>query len=157
MNCSMSGSPVLHYLPEFAQTHVHWVDDVIQPSPPLSPSFPPVLNLSQHQGLFQWVGSLNQVAKVLEPQLQCQSFQMNIQSWLSLGLTSLISLLSKGLSRVFSSTMIWKHQFFGVQISLWSNSHIHTWLLEKPQLWLYGPWLTKQWCLCFLICCPGLS
>ena len=57
---------------------------------------------------------------------------MNIQSWFLLGWTGLISLLSKGLSRVFSSTTVWKHQFFGVQPSLWSKSHIHTWLLEKP-------------------------
>ena len=66
MDGSTPGFPVLRYLPEFAQTHVHWVNDVIQPSPPLSPPFPPVLNLSQHQGLFQWVGSLHQVPKVLE-------------------------------------------------------------------------------------------
>ena len=57
---------------------------------------------------------------------------VNIQGWLLLGLTGLISMLSKGLSTVFSSTTIWKHQFFGVQPSLGSNSHIHTWLLEKP-------------------------
>ena len=57
---------------------------------------------------------------------------MNIQGWYSLGLTGLISLMSKGLPRVFSSTTIWKHQFFGAQSSLWSNCHIHTWLLEKP-------------------------
>ena len=53
---------------------------------------------------------------------------MNIQDWFPLGLTGLISLLSKGLSRVFSSTIIWKHQFFSTQPCLWSNSHIHTWL-----------------------------
>ena len=57
---------------------------------------------------------------------------MNIQGWFPLGLTGLISLQSKGLSRVFSSTTIWKHQFFGAQPSLWSNCHIFTWLLEKP-------------------------
>ena len=57
---------------------------------------------------------------------------MNTQGWFSLGLTGLISLLSRGLSRVFSSTTIQKHQFFGTQPSLWSNSHICTWLLEKP-------------------------
>ena len=57
---------------------------------------------------------------------------MNIQDWFPLGLTSLISLLSKGLSRVFSSTAVQRHQFFGAQPSLWSNSHIRTWLLEKP-------------------------
>ena len=56
---------------------------------------------------------------------------MNIQDWFALGLTGLISLLSKGLSRVFSNTTVQKHQFFGAQPSLWSNSHIHTWLLEK--------------------------
>ena len=56
---------------------------------------------------------------------------MNIQGWFPLGLTGLISLQSKGLSRVFSSTAVWKHQIFSVQPSLWSNSHIHTWLLEK--------------------------
>ena len=57
---------------------------------------------------------------------------MNIQGWFPLGLTGLISLLSKELSRVFSNTIVWKHQFFGTQPSLWSNSHIHIWLLEKP-------------------------
>ena len=57
---------------------------------------------------------------------------MNIHGWFPLGLTGLISLLSKGLSRVFSSTTFWKHQFLGSQLSLWSSSHIHTWLLEKP-------------------------
>ena len=57
---------------------------------------------------------------------------MNIQDWFSLGLTGLISLQSKGLSRVFSTTTIWKHQFFSSQLSLWSKSRIHTWLLEKP-------------------------
>ena len=81
---------------------------------------------------------------------------MNIQGWLPLGLTGLISLLFKGLSRVFSSTTIGKHQFFGTQPSLWSNSHIYTQLLEKPQLWLYGPLLIK-WSLCFLIHCLSLS
>ena len=81
---------------------------------------------------------------------------MNTQGWFPLGLTGLISLLSKGLSRVFSNTTVQKHQFFSAQLSLWSNSHIHTWLLEKPQLWLYEPLLTK-WCLCFLIHYLGLS
>ena len=71
---SMPGFPVLHHLLEFAQTHVHWVGDAIQPSHPLS--FPsPALNLSQHQGHFQWIGSWHQVAKVLEFQLQHQCFQ----------------------------------------------------------------------------------
>ena len=75
MNCSTAGFPFLDYLPEFAQTHIHWVNDSIQPSHPLSPPSPPTLNFSQHQGLFQWVGSSHQVVKVLELQLQYQPFQ----------------------------------------------------------------------------------
>ena len=75
MNCSMPGLPVHHQLPEFTQTHVHRVGDAIQPSHPLSSPSPPTFNLSQHQGLFQWVNSSHQVAKVLEFQLQHQSFQ----------------------------------------------------------------------------------
>ena len=74
-DCSTPGFPVLHYLSESTQTHIHWVDDAIQPSPPLSSPSPPAFNLSQHQGLFQWVGSSHQVAKVLELQLQHQFFQ----------------------------------------------------------------------------------
>ena len=68
---------------------------------------------------------------------------MNIQNWFPLGLTGWISLQSKGLSRVFSNTTVQKHQFFSAQPSLWSNSHIHTSLLEKPYLWLDGPLLAK--------------
>ena len=75
MDCSMPGFPVLHYLLEFAQTHISWIGDTIQPSHPLSPPSPSAINLSQHQGLFQWVSSSQQVAKVLELQLQHQSFQ----------------------------------------------------------------------------------
>ena len=76
-DCSMSDFPVLYHLLEFSLTHIHWVNDASQPSHPLSSSVAPstALSLSQHQGLFQWVGSLHQVAKVLELQLQHQSFQ----------------------------------------------------------------------------------
>ena len=66
VNRNTPGLPVHHQLPESAQTHVHWVGDAIQPPHPLSSPSPPALNLSQHQGLFQWVGSWHQVAKVLE-------------------------------------------------------------------------------------------
>ena len=75
MNRSTPGLPVHHQLPEFTQTLVHWVGDAIQPSHPLSSLSPPALNLSQHQGLFEWVSSWHQVAKVLEFQLQHQSLQ----------------------------------------------------------------------------------
>ena len=82
MDCSMPGFPVHHQLLELAQTHVHWVGDPIQPSHPLlSPSLP-IFNLSQHQGLFQWVSSSHQLARVLE--LQASAFPMNIQDWLPL-------------------------------------------------------------------------
>ena len=75
MDCSTPGLPVHHQLPEFTQTHVHWVGDAIQPSHPLSSPSPLAFSLSQHQGLFQWVSSSHQVAKVLEFQLQHQPFQ----------------------------------------------------------------------------------
>ena len=68
---------------------------------------------------------------------------MNTQDWFPLGWTGWISLQAKGLSRVFSNTTVQKHQFFSAQLSLWSNSHIQTWLLEKPQLWLDGTLLAK--------------
>ena len=74
MDCSTPDLPVHHKLPEFTQTHVHWVGDAIQRSHPLLFPSPPVYNLSQHQGLFKWVSSLHQVAKVLEFLLQYQSF-----------------------------------------------------------------------------------
>ena len=89
---------------------------------------PFAFTLSHHQGLFQWVGSLHQMAKVLELQLQRPSFR-----WIfPLGLTGLISLQPKGLSRIFSSTPVQKHQFFSAQPSLRSNSQVRTWRLEKP-------------------------
>ena len=122
MDCSMPGYPVHHQLPEFAQTHVHRVSDAIWPSHPLLSLFPPAFSLSQHQGIFQQVSSSHQVAKVLEFQLQPSVLPMNIQDWVPLGLTGLISLQSKELSRVFSNTTVQKHHFFSAQLSLWSNS-----------------------------------
>ena len=74
MDCSIPGLPVHHQLTEFAKTHIHWVSDAIQPSHPLSSPSPPALNLSQHQGLFKWVSSSHQVAKLLEFHVQHQSF-----------------------------------------------------------------------------------
>ena len=74
-DCSLLGFPVLYHLLEFAQTHVHWVNDAIQTSHSLLPSFPPALNLFRHQDHFQSVDPSHHVAKVLELQLQCQSFQ----------------------------------------------------------------------------------
>ena len=85
--------PVPHYLPELTQLHVHWVSDAIQPSHRLSSPSPPAFNLSQHQGLFQWVSSSHQMAKVLAKDAASASvLPMNIQDWSPLGLTGLISL-----------------------------------------------------------------
>ena len=80
MNLSIPDNPVYHQLPESTHTHVHWVSDAIQPSHPLPSPSRPALNLSQHQGLFQWVSSSHQVAKVLEFQLQHQSFQWTLRT-----------------------------------------------------------------------------
>ena len=128
MNCSTPGFPVLHYLPEFAQTRVHWVGDATQPFHHLSPPYPlssifPSIRVFSVSWLFASGGqSIGASASVLP---------INIQGWFPSGLTDFVSLLSKGLSRVFSSTIIQKHQLFDVQPSLSYNSHIHTWLLEK--------------------------
>ena len=105
MDCRIPGFPAHHQLPEFTQTHVRWVGDTIQPSHPLSSPSPPAFNLSWHQGLFQWVSSLHQVAKVLEFQLQHQSFQWTLRTDL---LSDWISSQSEGLSRVFSNTTVQK-------------------------------------------------
>ena len=116
MNHSTPGLPVHHQLLESTQTRVHWIGDAIQQSHPLSSLSLPAFNLSQHQGLFKWVSSSHQVAKVLEFQLQYQSFQMNTQDWSPLGWTGWIFLQSKGLSRVFPNSVVQKHQFFRAQL-----------------------------------------
>ena len=112
MDCSTLGLPVHHQLLEFTQTHVYWVSDAIQSSHPLSPSFSPTLNCSQHQGLYQWVGSspmscpFTSGGQSIGVSASASILPMNAQGWCPLGLTSLISLLWKELSRVFSITTI---------------------------------------------------
>ena len=131
MNHTMPGLPVHHQLPESTQTHVRRVSDAIQPSNPLS-SPSPALNLSQHQGLFKWVSQFfASGGQSIGVSTLASVLPRNTQDWSSLGWTSWISLQFKELSRVFNTT-VQKHQFFGAHLSLWSNSHIHTWLLEKP-------------------------
>ena len=121
MDCSTPGFPVLHCLPEFAQTHVHWVSDASNPHP-LTPPSPPALNLSQHQGLLQCqlyaLGGLNLSISPSNEYSGLISFRIN---WFDL-------LAVQG--TLFSSTTVWKHLFFGAQPSLRSNSHTCT--LEKP-------------------------
>ena len=133
---------VLHQLLEFTQTHVYWVGDAIQPSDPLSSPSPPAFNLFQHQGLFK-SQLFARGGQSIGASASASVLPKNIQDWFPLQLTCLISLQSKGLSRVLSNTTVQKHQFFSSRLSLWSNSHIHMWLLEKPQLWLDGPLLAK--------------
>ena len=124
-NCSTPGLLIHHQWPESTQTHVHWVSDAIQSSHPLSSPFPPALNLSQHQGLFQWVNSSYQVAKYW-------SFSFNISpsnehpELISFRMDWLDLLAVQGTLRVLSNTTVQKHQVFGAQLSLESNSHIHT-------------------------------
>ena len=130
MNCSMPGLPIHHHLLKFTQTHIHWVGDAIQPSHPLSSPSPPAPNPSHHQSfpmsqLFAWGGQSTGVSAL------ASVLPMNTQDW-SLEWTGWISLQSKVLSRVFSNTTAQKHQFFSAQLSSQSNSHIHTWPLEKP-------------------------
>ena len=115
-------------------------------------SFSPAFNLSQHQDLYQWVSSLRQVAKVLELQLQHQSSQWIFRTKsVPLGSTGLISLPSKRLSKVFSSTP-GKHQFFSAYLSLWSNSHPY--MTTGKTIALTVP-LSAKWYLCFLTHCLG--
>ena len=152
MNCSTPGFPVLHCLPEFAQSHVHCVDDAIQPSHPLLvPS--PAVNLSQLR-VFPMSLLFTSGGQSTGVSASVTVLPMNSQGWFPLGLTGLISFLSKRLSRVFSSTTIQKHQFFGTQPFL-SLSYIHTWLL-KNQSFDYMD-LCQQSDFCFLMCHLGLS
>ena len=156
MNCSMPGSPVHHRFPEFTQIHPYWVSDnyltissSVVPfsscpqSFPASGSFP----MSQH---FETGG------QSIRASASASVLPMNVQGWFPLGLTGLSPLLSKGLSRVFSSTTIWKHQFFDLQPSLWPNSHLYmtTW---KTTALIMQTFVDKVMPLFFLIYCLGLS
>ena len=142
MDCSTRVLPVHHQVPELAQTHVHRVGDAIHHlifcRPLLLPSVFPRIRVFSNESALTY-----QMANVLELQLQHQSLQWIFRvdfplDWL------VWSPQLKEFSKVFSNTTVQKHQFFGAQPSLWSSSHIHTWLLEKPSLWLDGPLLTKN-------------
>ena len=137
--CNSPGFSVLHYLPKFAHIHIQWVDDASNYLILFCPFLLLILIFPSIR-VFWNVSVLH---------IRCQStgvsasvLPMHIQNRFPLGLTDLIPLLSKELSRVFSNTTIQKHQFFSAQLP-WSNSHIHTWLLEKPQLGLDRPLLAK--------------
>ena len=133
MDCSTPDSSILHDPLDFAQTHIHSVGDAIQPFHPPSPLlllpsvFPRIMVFSSELALhIRWPKDWSLSFSI--------SPSMGIQGWFPLELTGLTSFQSKELSRVFSSTTIWKHQFFGAQPSSRSNSHIHTWLLKNHSL-----------------------
>ena len=155
MNRSMPGLPVHHQLLESTQTHVHWVGDVIQPSHPLSSPSSPALNPSQHQGLFKWVSSSHQVAKVLEFQLQHQSFQWTPglisfrMDWLDhLAVQgTLKSLLQHHSSK---ASILWHSAFFTVQLS---HPYMTTGKTTALTRWTFVDKVILS--ICFLICCLG--
>ena len=130
-DCSMPRLPVLYHLPELAQSHVHWVSDAIQPSHPLSsplflPSIFPSIRVFSKSWLFASGG------QSIGASASASVLPKSTQGWFPLRLTVLISLLPKGLSRVFSSTAVWTHQFLSVLPSLLSSSHVCTWPLQRP-------------------------
>ena len=132
MNHSTLGLPAHHQLPEFTQTHVHWVGDAIQPSHPLSSTSPPCPQSFPASGSFQMSQFFASGGRSIRVSASTSVLRMNTQDWSPLGWTGWISLQFKGLSRVFSNTTVQKHQFFRAQPSLWPNAHICIWLLEKP-------------------------
>ena len=130
MDCRTPGFPIPHHLLEFAKVHVHWIGDAIQPFHPLlspfllSSIFPGIRSFLMNQLLSSGGRSTGASASA-------SVLPMSIQGWFPLGFTALTSFLYKGFSRDFSSTTVQKHQFFGSQPSLWHNSHICIWQLEK--------------------------
>ena len=131
MDYSVTDFPVL-YLPEFAQIHTYWVGDATQPSYPLSHPFSSCPQSFPASWILPMIWLLASYDQSIEASASVSALPINIHNWFPLELNGLISLESKKLSRAFSSTTIWKHQFFSAQSSLWSNSHICTWSLEKP-------------------------
>ena len=125
MDCGTPGFPVHHQLLELTQTHVHSNSSSVVPFS----SYPQSLPAS---GTFEMSQFFASGGQSIGASASASVLPMNIQDWSPLGWTTLTSLQSKGLSRVFSNTTVQKHQSFSTQLSLWSNSHIHTWLLEKP-------------------------
>ena len=123
---SLSPAPGVH------PTHVHWVSDTIQPSLSSVAPFSSCLQSFPASGSFPMSQFFASGGQSIGPSASASVLPMNIQDWFPLELIGLISLWSKGLSRVLSSTTIQKHLFGGAQFSLWPNSHIHTCLLKKP-------------------------
>ena len=155
MDCSTPGSPVLHYLPEFAQIHAHWVGDAIQPSHPLVPHSPLTFSLSQHQGLFSMSQLFPSRGQSIGASALASVLLVNVQGWSPLGLTDLISLQSKRLSRVFSkhhdlkASVLWHSALFMVQPSC---PYMTTRKTIALTIWT----LLAKWSLCY-VCHSFLS
>ena len=132
LNRSTPGLYVHHQLPEFTQTHVHLVSDAIQPSHPLVVPFSSCPQSLPASGFFPVSQHFTWGGQSIGVSASASVLPKNTQDWSPLEWTGWMSLQSKGLSRVFSNTKVQKHQFFGAQLSSQSNSHIHTWPLEKP-------------------------
>ena len=134
MDCITPGPPVHHKLPEATQTHVYWVSDAIQPSHPLSSPSPPTFNLSQHQGLFKWVSSSYQVAKVLEFQLQHEAewFSNDYSGLISFRMDWLDLLEVQGTLKSLLQHHSSKASILGRSAFFIVHSYIYTWPLEKP-------------------------
>ena len=151
MDCSTPGFPVLHYLLEFAQTHVHWVGDASQPSHPLSPSSPLAVNLSQHQGLFQWDGSSHQVAKL---GASASVLPKNISGLISFRIYWFDVLADQGTLKSLlqhhssKASILWCSAFLMVQLS-------HPYITTRKTIALTIQTFVAKWCLCFLILCLG--
>ena len=120
MDCSTPGLPVHHQLPEFTQTHVHWVGDAIQPSHPLVIPFSSCLQSFPESGSFQMNQFFTSGGQSIGVSALTSVLPMNTQDWFPLGWTGWISLQSKGLWRVSSNTTDQKRQFFGAQLSFYS-------------------------------------
>ena len=131
MNCSTPGVPVLHHLPEFPQDHPlsQWCHPTISSS---AVPFSYCSHFFSASRSFPMSQLFTSGGQSIGASASASLLPMNIQDWFLLGLTGLVSLQSKWFSRVFSNATVQKHRFFGTQPSLWSNYHIHIWLLEKP-------------------------
>ena len=183
MDCSTPGFPVFHYLLEFAQTHVHWVGDAIQPSHPLSSPSPPTLNLSQHQGLFPTSRLFASSGQCIGASASASVLPMNIQGWFPLGLTGMISLLAKDYyfkywNKRRGKTLFctfWEYQ--GGKTGLW-DMHTEKSRMNSPfteectqwhrspfgEPWLWEPmeneaegpprWQKTTWCMMTLLSTP---
>ena len=154
MDCSTPGFPVLHHLPDLAQTHVHWVGDAIQPSHPLSSPFPPAVNLSQEQGLFKWVISSHQVAKYwsfsfnISPSNEYSGLISFRMDWLDL--LAVQGTLKSFLQHYSSkASVLWHSAFFIVQhshpyITLLTKVHLVKAMVFPVVMYGYESWTVKK-------------